>query len=111
MTYEFAETESVSPPNARRLVPKAVQEVIKQDIERYRYDFVHQSPEPNAALMVGLELSTGLLDRLITKVVKQCKEVSVEQHLIDMGVPVEHANTILSILNPLTSEFCPILCA
>ncbi len=48
--------------------------------------------------MVGLELSTGLSDRLITKVVKQCKEVSVEQHLIGMGVPVEHANTILSIL-------------
>ena len=95
---EFAETESLSPPSPKHLVPKAVRDAIKHDIEKYRYNFCLQSPEPNAALIVGLELSTGLSDRLITNIAKQCNKVTVEHDLIGMGVPIQHANPILSIL-------------
>ena len=95
---EFAETESASPPSPKQLIRKAVIDVIRQDIERYCYELCLQSPEPNAIPIVGLELSTALSDRLISKIVNQCNEVSVEHNLIDMGVPVEHTSTILSIL-------------
>ncbi len=95
---EFAETESLSPPNPKQVLPKAIRDVIRQDLERFRYELCLQSPEPNAALIIGLELSTGLSDRLITHIVKQYNEIFVEQDLIDMGVPMAHANTILSIL-------------
>ena len=95
---EFAETESANPPSPKQLVPKAVRDIIREDIERYRYELCLQSPEPNAIPIVGLELSTGLSDRLISKIVNQCNKVSVEQNVIDMGVPMEHTSTILSIL-------------
>ena len=99
---EFVEMESTSPPSPKQLVPKAVRDVTRQDIERYRYELCLQSPEPNAAPIVGLELSTGLSDRLISKIVNQCNEVSVEQDLIDMGVPMEHTSTISCILKSHT---------
>ena len=95
---EFAETESAGPSSPKQLVPKAVRDVIRQDIERYRYELCLQSPEPNAIRIVGLEISTVLSDRLISKIANQCNEVSVEQNLIDMGVLMEHTSTILSIL-------------
>ena len=77
---ELAETESLSPPSPspKWHVPKAIQDAMKQEMERYRYEFCMQSPQPNATLIVGLELSTGLSDRLITNIVKQCHEISEE---------------------------------
>ena len=95
---ELAETESLSPPSPKRHVPKAIRDAMKQEMERYRYEFCMQSPQPNATLIVGLELSTGLSDRLITNIVKQCHEISEEQDVIDMGVPTEHASTFLNII-------------
>ena len=95
---ELAETEPLSPPSPKRRVSKAIRDAMKQEMERYRYEFCIQSPHPNAALIIGLELSTGLSDRLITNIVKQCQDISEEQDLIDMGVPTEHANTFISIV-------------
>ena len=77
---EFAETESASPLSPKQLVSKAVRDVMRQDIERYRYELCLQSPEPNAIPIVGLKLSTGLSDRLISKIVNHCNEVSVKQN-------------------------------
>ena len=77
---EFAETESASPLSPKQLVSKAVRDVMRQDIERYRYELCLQSPEPNAIPIVGLKLSTGLSDRLISKIVNHSNEVSVEQN-------------------------------
>ena len=74
---EFVETESASPLSPKQLVPKIVRDVIRQDIERYHYELCLQSPEPNAAPIVELELSTVLLDRLISTIVNQCNEVRI----------------------------------
>ena len=69
---------------------------MKQEMERHRYEFCMQSPHPNAALIIGLELSTGLSDRLVTNVVKQCHDISEEQDVIHMGVPTDHANAFVN---------------
>lgn len=101
---EFADTDCFVPPSPkqprveRSRVPRVIKDSIKQSIEMYRYELCQQTSDPNAALLVGLELSTGLSDKLITKVVQQSGEISVEQDLEDLGVPKEHACAVLSIL-------------
>ena len=89
---ELAETEPPSPPSPKRRVSKAIRDAMKQEMERYHYEFCIQSPPPNAALIIGLELSTGLLR---SNIVKQCHDISEKQYLIDMGMPTEHANTFV----------------
>ena len=92
------EDELLSMPSPQEQIPQIVKDAIRHDIERYRYDICQQLPEPNASLLVGLELCTGLTDKLITNIIDQCDEIFEEQDVIVRGVSTEHANAINTII-------------
>ncbi len=101
---EFAEIDSLGSPSSKRprlhksTVTQATNDSMKRAIESYRYELCQQAPDPNAALLVGLELSTGISDKLVTKIVQQSQTLSVQQDLEELGVPKEHSGAILTIV-------------
>ena len=50
---------------------------------------------PTAALMVGVEICSGITNSMIENVISHCASVS---DLIDIGIPANHADQILPII-------------
>ena len=59
--------------NPKGTVPKKVKDAIKHEIETYRYALCLELAAPNATLLVGLEIVSGISDKAISTVVDKCK--------------------------------------
>ena len=55
---------------------------------------------PTAALMVGIEICSGISNSMIDNVVSHCAHITSVTDLIEIGIPANHAHHIF----PITSS-------
>ena len=53
---------------------------------------------PNVALIVGVEICSGITDSMIDQVMSHCVQITSVGDLIEFGIPAHHADYILSII-------------
>ena len=59
---------------------------------------------PTAALMVGVEICSGINNSMIDKIVSDCAQITFVSDLIQLGIRVHHTHNILSILSHMKKE-------
>ena len=52
----------------------------------------------NVALMVGVEICSGITDLMIDQVISHCAQITSLGDLIEFGIPAHYADYILSII-------------
>ena len=53
---------------------------------------------PTAALMVGVEICSGITNSMIDNVVSHCVHITSVSDLIEIGIPANHADHIMAII-------------
>ena len=72
---------------------------IKAQLLEYRRQLCERASVPSASLMVGIEISTGIPDSLIDRVVQDYTQVQCTDDLIKLGVTSsEHADVFFDII-------------
>ena len=70
---------------------------LKEDIIAYRSSSCVDLSCPNVALIVGVEICSGITDS-IDQVMSHCVQITSVGDLIEFGIPAYHADYILSII-------------
>ena len=58
----------------------------------------------NVALIVGVEICSGITDSMIDQVMSHCVQITSVGDLIEFGIPAYHADYILSIIASHTKQ-------
>ena len=59
---------------------------------------------PNVALIVGVEICSGITDSMIDEVMSHCAQITSVGDLIKFGIHAYHADYILSIIASHTKQ-------
>ena len=87
----------------RKRTAKFIHE-LKEDIVAYRSSSCVDLSCPNVALMVGVEICSGITDSMIDQVLSHCAQITSVADLIEFGIPAYHAEYILSIIASHTKQ-------
>lgn len=97
LTDKVLEKPTCSTTVTRLLTDK--QECIKAQLLEYRRHLCERGAVLNAALMVRIEISTDIPDRLIESIVQDCMLVKCTEDFIKLGVTsYEHADVFWGII-------------
>ena len=78
---------------------KSIRDRLKEAIVSYRSKSCMDISCRTAALMVGVEICSGITDSMIDNVVSHCANITSATDLIEIGIPANHAHHILSIIS------------
>ena len=81
------------------------QNAIKAQLLEYRRQLCERATVPSAALMVGIEIASGIPDRVIELVVRNYASIQNVQDLLNLGVPSStHAAVFIDIIKSVCAE-------
>ena len=89
-----------NPP--RKDAAKSIRE--REDIVAYRSSSCVELSCPNVALIVGVEICSGIIDSMIDQVISHRAQVTSVADLIEFSIPAYHAGSILSIITSHTQQ-------
>ena len=88
----------ISTERSIRRVPKSTHNKLREDVVAYRLSSCMNLSCPTAALMVGVEICSGINNSMIDRIVSDCTQITSLSDLTNLGVPVHHAHNILPII-------------
>ena len=77
---------------------KSICSKLREDIVAYRLRSCMDLSCPSAALMVGIEICSGINNSMIDKIVSNSAQITSVSDLIELGIPAQHAHNILPII-------------
>ena len=94
ISMEDEDTNSVVNVQDNITLPTSVKDKIICDLKSYRYKVCENVAKPTVILLIGMELSTGLSDKMIENIAFQCNCNSSKSDLLKMDVPEIHVDSI-----------------
>lgn len=85
----------ILPPKKPRQLSKGIRDKLKEAIVSYRYKVCENSPCPDATLIAGIEICTGISDSTIEHVISNASAICELSDVLELGIPSEHAKVIL----------------
>ena len=88
------------PSEPATVVPLSAKVMVHNELIKYR-STLFPTNNTTSALMVGVEILTGLLDKVVQDIVDNCMQVNTVEVLLNMGVSYDIAPAILKIIKDI----------